>query len=98
MIKDFLDKELEAFEKEWPLVVKYKQDGREIVDFDYMKEQKEGVLSFIESSHTRLIEEVIKIVEEKKLLEVAVNPESLMWKQRMNAYLDSIITKLKEGK
>lgn len=46
---------------------------------------------FIRSLLAKDREELVKAVEGMKLLEVAVNPETLMWKQRMNAQLDDVL-------
>ncbi len=61
--KDHKEGLRERFNEKCHLVVKYKQGGNEIIDFDYMKDQTEEVLDFIreELSHQiTTIQEMIK--------------------------------------
>lgn len=43
---------------------------------------------WLRQSLTSLLESKAQEVEKLRLIEAAVNPESLMWKQRINGYLD----------
>jgi len=97
-MKHFLEREKEAFDKAYRIET--------IGDFSEQlipnSCEKEPVKDFLTSSHTRLIEEVIRICEEdlKIIKEVQSSTSDVL--ERVNlkgreSALDSIITKLKEG-
>jgi hypothetical protein len=49
----------ERFDKQFQFAVKYKQKGREIIDFDYHKEEIERLKLFIQSELQRALQECL---------------------------------------
>lgn len=83
-MKDWKERFNKEFDKEYPSVRSYTAGHLQ-----------EWVINFIEQLISERDKELIESVEKMKLLEVGVDSNSVMWKQRINKNLENIINLIK---
>ena len=81
---DWKERFNKEFDKEYPSVRSYTAGHLQ-----------EWVINFIEQLISERDKELIESVEKMKLLEVGVDSNSVMWKQRINKNLENIINLIK---